>query len=119
VPALADSETTEQDVDIKTTQIAVLFLAPTPRPHLKFRGSKSLAGASITTKTRLPTYTRGFMIGQPYVTALTLNRLAAGGAGTLIGRLAGNHALPAEVRRDIIDRNTWPASARATSDCGG
>jgi predicted ATPase/class 3 adenylate cyclase len=43
-------------------------------------------------------------IGQPQVTALTLNRLAAGEAGTLIDRIAGNHALPAAVREDIIER---------------
>jgi predicted ATPase/class 3 adenylate cyclase len=43
-------------------------------------------------------------IGQPHVTVLTLNRLAAGEAGTLIDRIAGNHALPAGVRQDIIER---------------
>jgi predicted ATPase/class 3 adenylate cyclase len=43
-------------------------------------------------------------IGQPQVTVLTLNRLGAGEAGTLIDRIAGNHALPAGVRRDIIER---------------
>jgi predicted ATPase/class 3 adenylate cyclase len=43
-------------------------------------------------------------IGLPDVTALTLNRLAAGEAGTLIDRIAANHALPAGVRRDIIER---------------
>jgi predicted ATPase len=37
------------------------------------------------------------------VTVLTLNRLAGGQAGTLIDRIAGNHALPAGVRRDIIE----------------
>jgi hypothetical protein len=43
-------------------------------------------------------------IGQPQVTVLTLNRLAAGEAGTLIDRIAGNLALPAGVHRDIIER---------------
>jgi class 3 adenylate cyclase/predicted ATPase len=43
-------------------------------------------------------------IGQPDVTVLTLNRLAAGEAGTLIDRTAGNHSLPAGARRDIIER---------------
>jgi class 3 adenylate cyclase/predicted ATPase len=43
-------------------------------------------------------------IGQPDVTVLTLNRLAAGEAGALIDRIAGNHALPAGVRRDIVER---------------
>jgi predicted ATPase len=43
-------------------------------------------------------------IGQPQVTVLTLNRLAAGEAGTLIDRIAGNHELPAGVRRDIVER---------------
>jgi class 3 adenylate cyclase/predicted ATPase len=44
-------------------------------------------------------------IGQPDVTVLTLNRLAAGEAGTLIDRIAGNHALPTGVRQDIIERS--------------
>jgi predicted ATPase len=43
-------------------------------------------------------------IGQPDVTVLTLNRLAAGEAGALIDRVAGHHALPAGVRQDIIER---------------
>jgi class 3 adenylate cyclase len=43
-------------------------------------------------------------IGQPDVTVLTLNRLAAGEAATLIDRIAGNHALPDGVREDIIER---------------
>jgi predicted ATPase len=43
-------------------------------------------------------------IGQPDVTALTLNRLAVGEAGTLIDRIAANHALPAGVRQDIVER---------------
>jgi predicted ATPase len=43
-------------------------------------------------------------IGQPQVTALTLNRLAVGETGTLIDRIAGNHALPAGVRQDIVQR---------------
>jgi class 3 adenylate cyclase/predicted ATPase len=43
-------------------------------------------------------------IGQPDVTMLTINRLAVGEAGTLIDRIAGNHALPAGVRRDIVGR---------------
>jgi predicted ATPase len=42
--------------------------------------------------------------GQPQVTVLTLNRLAAGEAGMLIDRIAGNQALPAAVRQDIIER---------------
>jgi predicted ATPase len=43
-------------------------------------------------------------IGQPDVTALTINRLAVREAGTLIDRIADNHALPAGVRQDIIER---------------
>jgi predicted ATPase len=43
-------------------------------------------------------------IGQPDVTVLTLNRLAVGEVGTLIDRVAGNHALPAGARQDIIER---------------
>jgi class 3 adenylate cyclase len=43
-------------------------------------------------------------IGQAQVTLLTLNRLAVGEAGTLVDRIAANHALPAGVRREIIER---------------
>jgi predicted ATPase len=43
-------------------------------------------------------------IGQPDVTALTLNRLAAREAGALIDRIAGNHALLAGIRQDIVER---------------
>ena len=43
-------------------------------------------------------------IGQPYVMELTINRLAAGEAGALIDRIAGNHSLPAAVRQDIVER---------------
>jgi class 3 adenylate cyclase len=43
-------------------------------------------------------------IGQSQVTVLTINRLAEGEAGTLIDRIAGDHALPAGVRRDITER---------------
>src|SRR5215471_12949271 len=43
-------------------------------------------------------------IGQPQVTVLILNRLAVREAGTLIDRIAADHLLPAEVRRDVIER---------------
>jgi predicted ATPase len=50
-----------------------------------------------------PEYTPPW-IGQPDVTVLTINRLAVREAGTLIDRIAGNQALPAGVRQDIIER---------------
>jgi tetratricopeptide (TPR) repeat protein len=43
-------------------------------------------------------------IGQPHVTALTLNRLTRGEVGAMIDRIAGNKLLPARIRQDIIER---------------
>jgi tetratricopeptide (TPR) repeat protein len=43
-------------------------------------------------------------IGQPHVTALTLNRLAERDIAAMIERVAGNKPLPANLRQDIIDR---------------
>jgi len=43
-------------------------------------------------------------IGRPYVTALTVNRLAEHEAGAMIDRIIGNELLPASVRQDIIER---------------
>jgi class 3 adenylate cyclase/predicted ATPase len=43
-------------------------------------------------------------VGQPHVTALALNRLGHREAGTMIDRVVGNKLLPADVRRDIIER---------------
>ena len=43
-------------------------------------------------------------IGRPYVTALTLNRLAEREIGALIDRVIGNKLLPPSVRQDIIER---------------
>ncbi len=43
-------------------------------------------------------------IGQPHVTALTLNRLAVSEVGTMLDGLIGNKPLPANVRQDIIER---------------
>jgi class 3 adenylate cyclase len=43
-------------------------------------------------------------IGQPYVTALTINRLTQRDVGTLINRVVGNKPLPANVQQDIIER---------------
>ena len=42
--------------------------------------------------------------GQSHVTTLTLNRLGERDAATIIGRLVGNKELPANIRRDIIER---------------
>ena len=43
-------------------------------------------------------------VGQPHVTALTINRLAARDIGAIIDRVIGNNPLPANIRKDIIER---------------
>jgi predicted ATPase len=43
-------------------------------------------------------------IGQPHVTALTINRLAERDIGAMIDRVVGNKLLPANVRKDTIER---------------
>ena len=43
-------------------------------------------------------------IGQPHVTALTINRLAERDIDTMIDRVIGNKLLPANIRKDIIER---------------
>ena len=43
-------------------------------------------------------------IGRPYVTALTVNRLAEREIGAMIDGLVGNQGLPADLRQDIIER---------------
>jgi class 3 adenylate cyclase/predicted ATPase len=43
-------------------------------------------------------------VGQPHVTALALNRLGRREVGTLIDRVVGNKPLPADIRKDIIER---------------
>ena len=43
-------------------------------------------------------------IGQPHVTALTLNRLEEREIAAMIDRLTGNKLLPAKIRQDIIER---------------
>jgi class 3 adenylate cyclase/predicted ATPase len=43
-------------------------------------------------------------IGQPHVTALTINRLAERDIDTMIDRVIGNKLLPANARKDIIER---------------
>jgi predicted ATPase/class 3 adenylate cyclase len=43
-------------------------------------------------------------IGRPYVTALTVNRLAQRDIEAMIDRVVGNKLLPASVRQDIIER---------------
>jgi predicted ATPase len=43
-------------------------------------------------------------IGRPYVTALTINRLAEREVSTMIDRVVGNKFLPASVRQAIIER---------------
>ena len=43
-------------------------------------------------------------IGRPYVTALTINRLGEQAIAAMIDRVAGNKPLPANVRKDIVER---------------
>ena len=43
-------------------------------------------------------------VGQPHVTALTINRLAERDIGTMIDRVVGNTLLPADIRMDIVER---------------
>jgi predicted ATPase len=43
-------------------------------------------------------------IGQPHVTALTINRLTEREIGAMIDRVAGNKLLPVNIRQDIIER---------------
>ena len=43
-------------------------------------------------------------IGQPHVTTLTINRLTRRQVESMIDRVAGNKVLPADIRRDIIER---------------
>jgi predicted ATPase len=44
-------------------------------------------------------------IGQPHVTAMTINRLTQRDVSTMIGRVTGNKLLPASIRQDIIERS--------------
>src|SRR5712692_6235090 len=43
-------------------------------------------------------------IGQPHVTALTINRLTQRDVDAMIDRVVGNKQLPASIRREIVDR---------------
>ena len=43
-------------------------------------------------------------IERPYMTALTINRLAQRDIDAMIDRVAGNKQLPANIRRDIVER---------------
>ena len=43
-------------------------------------------------------------IGRPYVTALTINRLAQRDIEAMIDRVVGNKLIPANVRHDIVER---------------
>jgi predicted ATPase len=44
-------------------------------------------------------------IGRPYVTVLTINRLAERDATAMLDRVVGNKLLPASIRQDIIERS--------------
>ena len=53
-------------------------------------------------------------IGQPHVTALTINRLGDWEIAAMIDRVTGNKPLPASIRLDIIERTDGipPCSSR-------
>jgi predicted ATPase len=53
--------------------------------------------------TSRPEFEQGW-IGQPHVTALTLNRLAPREVGAMIDQIVANKPLPANIRHDIIER---------------
>ncbi|MCK1334658.1 AAA family ATPase [Bradyrhizobium sp. 38] len=46
----------------------------------------------------------GPWVGQSHVTMLTINRLAERDVGTMIDRMVGNRLLPADIRREIVER---------------
>jgi predicted ATPase len=52
-------------------------------------------------------------IGQPHVTALTINRPTEREAGAMIDRVGGSKRLPAGTRQDIIERR----SSRSPQAC--
>ena len=58
-------------------------------------------------------------IGRPYVTALTLNRLAQRDIDAMIDGVVGNKLLPANIRQDIIERTDGIPSVRRGDDEGG
>ena len=58
-------------------------------------------------------------IGRPYVTALTLNRLAQRDVDAMIDRVVGNKLIPANIRRDIIERADGIPLFRRGNDEGG
>jgi class 3 adenylate cyclase/tetratricopeptide (TPR) repeat protein len=43
-------------------------------------------------------------LGQPHVTAVTINRLTRREVGAMVGRVVGNKLLPASITQDIIER---------------
>ena len=43
-------------------------------------------------------------VGRPYVTTLTINRLAERDVSAMIDRVVGNKLIPANIRHDIIER---------------
>ena len=43
-------------------------------------------------------------VGQPHVTALTINRLTRGEVDAMIDRVAGNKPMPTNIRQEIIER---------------
>jgi predicted ATPase len=70
-------------------------------------GSTSLCSARSIRVLLIVTFRPEFQtpwIGRPYVTALTINRLAERDIDAMIDRVVGNKPLPANIRHDIIER---------------
>ena len=57
-------------------------------------------------------------IGRPYVTALTINRLAQRDIEAMIDGVVGNKLIPASVRQDIIERTDGIPAVRGGNDQG-
>ena len=58
-------------------------------------------------------------IGRPHVTALTINRLAQRDIDAMIDRVVGNKQLPANIRRDIIERHRRHSAVRRGNNQSG
>ena len=80
-------------------------IGPTPRAWK--RSAESWTGFASLRVLLIVTFRPEFeppWIGRPYVTALTLNRLAQRDIDAMIDRVVGNKPLPASIRQDIIER---------------
>ena len=80
-------------------------IGPTPRAWKRSVGSWT--GSATLPVLLIVTFRPEFeppWIGRPYVTALTLNRLAQRDIEAMIDGVVGNKFIPASIRQDIIER---------------